>query len=177
MVNEIKLTSYSSSVMIDTTFHVVHTNFEVDANMMMIYVSGENGTKWILDTMDYDGVSKLTIDGVVFSKEDTNQYLDFLNKVGVDYRKQIIESVEKMVEGFTDDQIDLMVTNKIKLPSVKSDRLIGREDVEKVCETINKYLYYDEVDEVVDRYHRQSENDNWSIVVEDLIYQVYSERK
>ena len=179
MVNQIELRGYSSSVIVNSTFRVVHTHFEVDVDMMMIYVNGENGTKWILDTMDYGGVRNLKIDGVVMSDKESQEYFDFLKKLKVDYEDQVIRSVEALIENFTDKDVEEMIYRRMgteKLPT-KSEKTITYEDVIKICDTIEKYLYYDEVDEVISRYQQQSENDNWAIVVEDLIYQVYGERK
>ena len=180
MVNQIELRGYSSSVIVNSTFRVVHTHFEVDVDMMMIYVSGENGTKWILDTMDYGGVRNLKLDGVSVSDKETEEYFEFLKKLKVDYENQVIRSVEELIENFTDKDVDEMIYRTMgseKLPTPKSEKTITYEDVIKICDTIEKYLYYDEVDEVISRYQQQSGDENWSIIVEDLIYQVYGERK
>jgi hypothetical protein len=54
--------------------------------------------------------------------------------------------------------------------------MITIEDVEFICETINKELTQDEKTKVLSQYKEMGEYDNWSIMVEDLIYQIISER-
>lgn len=55
--------------------------------------------------------------------------------------------------------------------------MIKMEDVEFICETINKELTHEEKTEVLNRYNQMEEYDNWSIMVEDIIYGVLTERR
>ncbi len=54
--------------------------------------------------------------------------------------------------------------------------MIKMEDVEFICETINKELTHEEKTEVLNRYNQMEEYDNWSIMVEDIIYEIISEK-
>jgi len=54
---------------------------------------------------------------------------------------------------------------------------ISIEDVNFVCETINKELTSEEKLEVLSRFNKTEQYDNWSIMVEDTIYDIISERK
>lgn len=56
------------------------------------------------------------------------------------------------------------------------------EDVQFVCDTINVHLYEDEIQEVLKRYDDwensdQNDGENWSLVVENFIYQILSEKQ
>lgn len=55
--------------------------------------------------------------------------------------------------------------------------MITIKDVEFICETINKELTQEEKTEVLSRYSQIEEYDNWSIMVEDIIYEVLTERR
>ena len=55
--------------------------------------------------------------------------------------------------------------------------MITIKDVEFICETINKELTQEEKTEVLNRYNQIEEYDNWSIMVEDIIYEVLTERR
>ena len=55
--------------------------------------------------------------------------------------------------------------------------MITIKDVEFICETINKELTQEEKTEVLNRYSQIEVYDNWSIVVEDIIYEVLTERR
>lgn len=179
MINSIKLTTAGSpSIMMVTDFHVVHTNFEVDVEMICFFVRSD-GRKWVLDDIDYGGVSNLTIDGVVFSAEDTNQYLDFLIKVGIDYRRQIIEAAENMIDEFSDEEIENLINGR---PRESSEvKMVTAEDVIKVSETIECFIKTDEIDEVVNRSNKWFREmpkafENKSLVIENYIYSVRNER-
>jgi len=54
--------------------------------------------------------------------------------------------------------------------------MITIEDVGFICETINKELTHEEKTEVLNRYNQMEEYDNWSIMVEDIIYEIISEK-
>ena len=176
MVNKIELRDYSSSVMVNSTFRVVHTHFEVDVDMMMIYVSGENGTKWILDTMDYGGVRNLKLDGVSVSDKETEEYFDFLKKLKVNYEDQVIRSVEELIKNFTDKDVDEMIYRTMgseKLPTPKVE--VTSEDVIKVCNTIDvNFLTIDIYDiikksnEYLTKHPKSVESK--SLVIENFIY-------
>lgn len=176
MVNQIELRGYSSSVMINSTFRVVHTHFEVDVDMMMIYVSGENGTKWLLDGMDYGGVRNLKLDGVSVSDKETEEYFDFLKKLKVDYEDQVIRSVEELIENFTDKDVDEMIYRTMgseKLPTPKGE--VTFEDVEKVCTTIDVVITNEEKVDIIDKsnhYLSKHPNsvDSKLLVIENFIY-------
>ena len=56
------------------------------------------------------------------------------------------------------------------------------EDVQCVCDTIEVSLSQDEINEVLNRYNLWEESDdndgeNWSLVVENFIYQILSEKQ
>ena len=55
--------------------------------------------------------------------------------------------------------------------------MITIKDVEFICETINKELTQEEKTEVLNRYGKIDGNENWSIKVEDIIYEVLNERR
>ena len=55
--------------------------------------------------------------------------------------------------------------------------MITIKDVEFICETINKELTQEEKTEVLNRYGKIDEYDNWTIMVEDIIYEVLNERR
>jgi hypothetical protein len=54
--------------------------------------------------------------------------------------------------------------------------MITIEDVGFICETINKELTHEEKTEVLNRYNQMEEYDNWSMMVEDIIYEIISEK-
>ena len=56
------------------------------------------------------------------------------------------------------------------------ESIISLEDVNFVCETINKELTSEEKLEVLNRFNETEQYDNWSIMVEDIIYDIISER-
>ena len=176
MVNQIELRGHSSSVLINSTFRVVHTHFEVDVDMIIIYVSGSDGTKWVLDTMDYGGVRNLKIDGVVMSDKESQEYFDFLKKLKVDYQDQVIRSVEVLIEDFTDKDVDEMIYRSMgseKLPKSKGE--VTFEDVEKVCTTIDVVITNEEKVDIIDKsnhYLSKHPNsvDSKLLVIENFIY-------
>tara|TARA_R110000868_G_scaffold149661_1_gene372238 strand:- start:500 stop:697 length:198 start_codon:yes stop_codon:yes gene_type:complete len=56
------------------------------------------------------------------------------------------------------------------------------KDVQFVCETININLLQYEMEEVLRRYDEwedsdQNDGDNWSLAVENIIYQILSEKQ
>ena len=55
--------------------------------------------------------------------------------------------------------------------------MITMKDVEFICETINKELTHEEKTEVLNRYNQMEEYENWSIMVEDIIYEVLTETR
>ena len=56
------------------------------------------------------------------------------------------------------------------------ESIISLEDVNFVCETINKELTSEEKLKVLNRFNETEQYDNWSIMVEDIIYDIISER-
>ena len=56
------------------------------------------------------------------------------------------------------------------------------QDVDFICQTIEVNLFPDEMDEVLKRYDDwensdQNDGDNWSLVVENFIYQILMEKQ
>lgn len=56
------------------------------------------------------------------------------------------------------------------------------QDVDFICQTINVNLLPYEMDEVLRRYNlwedsNQNDGENWSLVVENFIYQILSEKQ
>ena len=177
MESKIELRGYSSSVMVNSTFRVCHINFEVDVNMMMIFCQGKQ-RKWEVDVDDFCGFSNFILDGKSLSDKECDEYFDFLDKVGIKYRDEVIDMVEKVVESMTDEQIDEFVTHKMgseKLPTLE----VTFEDVEKVCRTIDVTLSNGEKVDIIDKTnhfistHPDSVNSK-SLVIENFIYQSLS---
>ena len=104
MVNSIEVRGYSSSVMTHLTYRVRHHQFVVDMEMMVIFIRKSN--EWVLDTIDYGGVTNLVIDGVIIEGDENKyDYFKFLNKIGLDYERECTKAIEKEIEGYTQEQI------------------------------------------------------------------------
>ena len=57
---------------------------------------------------------------------------------------------------------------------------VSIKDIEFVCNTIDVYLFPDEMDDVLNRYENWEESDkdeNWLLVVENFIYQILLEKQ
>jgi hypothetical protein len=103
MVNSIEVRGYSSSVMTNLTYRVRHHQFVVDMDMMIIFI--RKSSEWVLDTIDYGGVTNLVIDGVIIDDENKYDYFKFLEKIGLDYERECTKAIEKEIEGYTQEQI------------------------------------------------------------------------
>jgi hypothetical protein len=53
---------------------------------------------------------------------------------------------------------------------------ISYEDVVNVCNILNKDLSVEEMEEVLKRYNESYEDDLWSAILENIIYNIISER-
>ena len=53
--------------------------------------------------------------------------------------------------------------------------MITIDDIKNVCKSLNMDLTESDMNEVLKRYNKIEEYDNWSIMVEDIIYEVISE--
>jgi hypothetical protein len=60
---------------------------------------------------------------------------------------------------------------------IKPTDPISYEDVVNVCSILNKDLSVEEMEEVLRRYNQSYEDDIWSAKVENIIYNLISERK
>ena len=54
--------------------------------------------------------------------------------------------------------------------------MITIDDIKNVCKSLNKDLDESDMNEVLKRYNKIEEYDNWLIMVEDIIYEVISEK-
>ena len=108
-VSKVEPRQYSSSMMVNTTFRVVHQFFEVDIDYMLMYV--RNGHKFELDVMDYCGVHNLIIDGQNMSDEDCGKYFDLLTKMGVKHLEECCDKVEDIIKSLSQDSIEGWIFN------------------------------------------------------------------
>jgi hypothetical protein len=89
--------------MTNLTYRVRHHQFVVDMEMMVIFV--RKGNEWLIDTIDYGGVTNLVIDGVIIDDENKYDYFKFLDKIGLNYERECTKAIEKEIEGYTQEQI------------------------------------------------------------------------
>lgn len=96
MIKDINIKNSSSMVQTRTIIHVDHEHFSVDVEYMLICYKHEG--KWLIDAMDFGGFSNLTIDGIVVSDDECNNYFILMSKLGVPYEKDVLDYVERFIE-------------------------------------------------------------------------------
>lgn len=105
MIKVTPLKSYLN-LMVNMDFNVVHPNFQITVNYMVGFNRNEQNNNYEIDVMDYCGVRNLCLHGVMVNDSDINEYFNLLNRMGIDHLNECLDEVEKVIKGFTDDDIN-----------------------------------------------------------------------
>jgi hypothetical protein len=96
MIKETSLKSRQLMLHTIVVVNVVHEHFSVDVEYMVFY--GQLDGKWVIDSMDWSGeFFNLKIDDIIVSDKDCQNYFEIMTKLGIDYKNQVLDSVEEHI--------------------------------------------------------------------------------
>lgn len=98
MIKETTLKSQSDMFHSVVVVNVEHEHFSVDVEYMVISYKHEG--KWLVDSMDWSGdFTNLRIDDIIVSDKECQNYFDIMSKLGINYKDEILDSVEEHIRG------------------------------------------------------------------------------